>query len=48
MKIILTVLLGLIVSIGVVMFYTFTDYGIVALVTAVLVVCACLWKEKKE
>ena len=41
MRNILIGLLGLLVSIGVVMFYTFTDYGIVALVTAVLVVCAC-------
>lgn len=45
MRNILIGLLGLIVSIGVVMFYTFTDYGIVALVTAVMVACAWLWKE---
>ena len=45
MKLALQCLLGLLFSIGVVMFYTFTDYGIVALVTAVMVVCAWLWKE---
>lgn len=45
MKTILTLVLGFLVSIGVVMFYTFASIGIVALVTAVLVVGACLWKE---
>ena len=45
MKTILIGLIGLILSIGVVLFYTFTNYGIVALVTAVMVACAWLWKE---
>ena len=45
MKLALQCLLGLLISIGVVLFYTFTDYGIVALVTAVMVACAWLWKE---
>ena len=45
MKTFLICLLGLILSIGIVMFYSFADIGIVALVTAVMVVCAWLWKE---
>lgn len=45
MKTFLIWVLSLAVSIGAVLFYTFADYGIVALVTAVMVACALLWKE---
>lgn len=41
MKTFLICVLSLVVSIGVVLFYTFADYGVALLVTMVFVGCAC-------
>lgn len=48
MKTFLVGVLALAVSIGVVLFYTYADYGVALLVTTVFVGCAWLWRSDEN